>query len=155
MARRQHHSQTPQNHLQKTRHRFWSLYNFLNPCLLRSYHLMTLVRRCFSPLSIPQFRSMAEDVWTAFSPPIPSSSQSNMRLLTEIVTSVSDHGCNGPEKTDNPGRALDACSCQRNVAQSTFDTRTLCDALVVDNSLLDIFETHLSHLCDVRVPASS
>ena len=116
---------------------------------------MTLVRRCFSPLSIPQFRSMAEDVRTTFSRPIPSSSQSNMRLPTEIVTNVSDHGCNGPEKTDNPGRALDACSCQRNVAQSTFDTRTLCDALVVDNSLLDIFETHLSHLCDVRVPASS
>ena len=34
MARRQHHSQTPQNHLQKTQHRFWSLHNFLNPCLL-------------------------------------------------------------------------------------------------------------------------
>src|SRR5213592_3754477 len=123
--------------------------------LFRSYHLTTLVHRYFSPLSIPQFRSMGKDVWMAFSPPIPSFSRSKKRLPIEIVTNVSDHGCNVPGKTDNPGRALDVCSCRRNVDQSTFDTRTLCGALVGNNSLVYICEAHLSHLCDVCVSAFS
>ena len=90
-----------------------------------------------------------------FSPPIPSSSRSKKRLPIEIVTNVSDHGCNGPGKTDNPGRTLDVCSCRRNVDQSTFDTRTLCGALVGNNSLVYICKAHLSHLCDVCVSAFS
>ena len=77
------------------------------------------------------------------------------RWPIEIVTNVSDHGCNGPEKTGNPGRVRNGCSCRRNVAHSTFDTRNLCDALVGDSSVLYIAETRLSYLCDVYVPASS